>query len=179
MLATGPSNIVGKTTGWVLDSLGIESRWGGRVFLHLSRLALGPTQPQKWVPGLSQGKEWPGMMLTLHASSAVGHERVELYLYSLRGPYILYRASVPVQGCTSSLPLPYVSYSKNLACKCNFKLVKADFVTLHINMCCVYSYTYFQKHCDFEVQKCACLRSVFYRCGCVKLVWLWGKSRVE
>jgi len=31
-------------------------------------------------------------------SSAVGHERVELYLYSTYGPYDLYRASVPVQG---------------------------------------------------------------------------------
>jgi hypothetical protein len=30
-------------------------------------------------------------------SSAVGHERVELYLYSPHGPYGLYRASVPVQ----------------------------------------------------------------------------------
>ena len=33
-------------------------------------------------------------------SSAVGHERVELYRYSPYGPYGLYRASVPVQGCT-------------------------------------------------------------------------------
>jgi len=32
--------------------------------------------------------------------SAVGNERVELYLYSPYGPYGLYRASVPVQGCT-------------------------------------------------------------------------------
>jgi len=32
-------------------------------------------------------------------SSAVGHERVELYLYSPYGPNGLYRASVPVQGC--------------------------------------------------------------------------------
>jgi len=31
-------------------------------------------------------------------SSAVGHERVELYLYSPCGPYGLYRASVLVQG---------------------------------------------------------------------------------
>jgi len=37
--------------------------------------------------------------------SAVGHERVELYLYSPYGPYGLYRASVPVQGCTLPLPL--------------------------------------------------------------------------
>jgi hypothetical protein len=36
-------------------------------------------------------------------SSAVVKERVELYLYSPYGPYDLYRASVPVQGCT----LPY------------------------------------------------------------------------
>jgi len=38
-------------------------------------------------------------------SSAVGHERVELYLYSPYGPYGLYRASVPVQGWT------FLSYS--------------------------------------------------------------------
>jgi hypothetical protein len=31
-------------------------------------------------------------------SNAVGHERVDLYLYSPYGPYCLYRASVPVQG---------------------------------------------------------------------------------
>jgi len=39
-------------------------------------------------------------------SSAVGHERVELYLYSPYGPYGLYRASVPVQGCT--LPVFFI-----------------------------------------------------------------------
>jgi len=31
-------------------------------------------------------------------SSAVGHERVELYLYSPYAPYGLYRASVPEEG---------------------------------------------------------------------------------
>jgi hypothetical protein len=34
-----------------------------------------------------------------------GHERVQLYLYSIYGPYGLYRASVPVHGCTLPLPL--------------------------------------------------------------------------
>jgi hypothetical protein len=47
--------------------------------------------------------------LTLHPpSSAVGHERVQLYLYSPYGLYDLYTASMPVQGCT--LPFSYVSH---------------------------------------------------------------------
>jgi len=49
------------------------------------------------------GKERPGRDTDPSpTSSAVGHERVELYLYSPYGPYGLYRASVPVQGW----PLP-------------------------------------------------------------------------
>ena len=36
-------------------------------------------------------------------SSAVGHERVELYLYSPYGTYGLYRASVPVQRVTFTI----------------------------------------------------------------------------
>ena len=47
------------------------------------------------------GKERPGRDTDPSPpSSGVGHERVELYLYSTYGPYGLYRASVPVQGCT-------------------------------------------------------------------------------
>ena len=47
----------------------------------------------------SGGKERPGRDADPSpASSAVGHERVQLYLYSPYGPYGLYRASVPVQG---------------------------------------------------------------------------------
>jgi len=38
-------------------------------------------------------------------SGAEVKERVELYLYSPYGPYGLYRASVPVQGCTMHLLL--------------------------------------------------------------------------
>jgi len=41
--------------GYGLDGKGIESRWG-RNFSHLTRPALGSTQPAvQWVPGLSRG----------------------------------------------------------------------------------------------------------------------------
>ena len=57
----GPGSSVSIATGYRLDGPGIKSRWG-RDFLHLSRPALGPTQPPvQWVPGLYQGgKERPG-----------------------------------------------------------------------------------------------------------------------
>jgi len=52
-----------------------------------------------------------GVTLTPHPpSSAVGQERVELYLYSPHGPYGLYRASVPVEGC--ALPVPYIVFDR-------------------------------------------------------------------
>jgi len=45
-----------------------------------------------------EGKERPGRDADPSPpSGAVGHERVELYIYSPYGPYGLYRASVPVQ----------------------------------------------------------------------------------
>jgi hypothetical protein len=56
----GAGSIVGIATGYGRHGPGIESQWG-RDFLHLSRPALGPTQPPvQWVLGLSEGKRWPG-----------------------------------------------------------------------------------------------------------------------
>jgi hypothetical protein len=51
----GPGSVVGIATVYELDGLGIESRCR-RDFLHLSRPALGPTQPPvQWVLLLSRG----------------------------------------------------------------------------------------------------------------------------
>ena len=78
----------------------------------------------QWVPGLSRGKEWPGRDADpTPPSSAVGHERVELYLYSPYGPYGLYRASVPVQGCT--LPPPF--YLDDLEPELRFKFCQKGY----------------------------------------------------
>ena len=50
-------------------------------------------------------KSGRGVTLTFPPFYSRSHKTVELYLYCPYGPYGLYRASVPVQGCT--LPLPY------------------------------------------------------------------------
>jgi hypothetical protein len=59
-LKIGPGSSDGMASRYGMDGPGIESQWG-RDFPHLSKPALGPTQPPvKWVPGLSCGKERPG-----------------------------------------------------------------------------------------------------------------------
>jgi hypothetical protein len=94
-------------TFYGLDVPGIESRWG-EIFRTCPDRPWGPPSSLYngyWVfsgskkrPRLDSDRSLP--------SRAVGHERVELYLFSPYGPYGLYRVSVPAQGCT----LPYFTF---------------------------------------------------------------------
>ena len=58
----GRDSAVDVATRYGLGGPGIKSRWG-RDFPHMTRPALGPSQPPKqWVPVLSGGKAagaWP------------------------------------------------------------------------------------------------------------------------
>jgi hypothetical protein len=98
----GPDSSVDIATGYGLDGPRIESRWAARFS---ARVQTGPgvypascTMDTRSFPG---GKKRPERDVDPSPpSSAVGHERVELYLYSPYGPCGLYRVSVPVQGCT-------------------------------------------------------------------------------
>ena len=96
----GRDSSVGIATGYGMDGPGIES-WLEARFSALVQTDPG-THPASCIMGtgfFSGGKERPGRDADPSPpSSAVGNERVELYLYSVYGPYGLYRASVPVQG---------------------------------------------------------------------------------
>jgi len=64
-----------------VDGLWIET-WWGRVFLHPSRPALGPTQPPvQWVLGLSRGKA-AGVALTTHPHIVPWLKEEKRYLLS-------------------------------------------------------------------------------------------------
>jgi hypothetical protein len=98
----GRVGVVGIATGYGLEGPGIESRWGARFSAPVQT---GPgAHPASCTTGTGSflgGKKRPGRdAYPSPPSSATGHERIELYLYSPYGPYGLYRASVPVQGCT-------------------------------------------------------------------------------
>ena len=78
------------------DRIPVEARFSAPVLTGPGAHPASCTMGTGSFPG---GKERPGRdAVSSPPSSAVGQERVVLYLYSPYGPYGLYRASVPVQG---------------------------------------------------------------------------------
>jgi hypothetical protein len=116
-----PGNIPGTHFCWYSDWLR-AGRSGGRILVGGEIFRTCPDRPcgppsllyngYQVFPG---GKKRPGRDADPSPPfSVVGHERVELYLYSPYRPYGLYRASVPVQGC--SLPFSHFRLSRPLGC---------------------------------------------------------------
>ena len=93
-------------TGWTVRG----SNPGGARFSAAVQIGPG-AHPASFTMGtwsFPEAKSGRGVTLSPHPFQCCGHERVELYLYSPYGSYGLYRASVPVQGCTLPLPYPYM-----------------------------------------------------------------------
>jgi hypothetical protein len=125
VLKCGPGSVVGIATGYGLDGLGIESRWGARFS--------SPVQTGHWAHPASctigtgsfpRVKSGRGVMLTPHPLLVPWSRRVELYLYSPCGSYGLYRASVPVQGYT----LPLLTYVLRCVVRRRLNTRCADFI---------------------------------------------------
>ena len=96
----GPGSSVGIATelraGWSRDRIPVGARFSTPVQTGRGAHPASCTVGTESFLVVESG--W-GVTLTPHPpSSAVGHGRVKLYLYSLYGPYGLYRASVPAQG---------------------------------------------------------------------------------
>ena len=89
-------------TGWRVRG---SNPGGGEIFCTCSDRPWGPASLlYNGYRVFPRGKERPGRDADPSSpSSAVGQENVQLYFYSPYGPYGLYRASVPVQGCTLHL----------------------------------------------------------------------------
>jgi len=91
-----PGSVVGIANGYGLDGQGIESRWEARFSAPVQTGMGGP--PSLLYNGYRVflgGKERPRCDADPSTpSSAVGHERVELYLYSPYGPYGLYKGAL-------------------------------------------------------------------------------------
>ena len=109
----GPGSVVGIATGYKLDGPGIESR-RGKIFCTCSDRPWGPPSllynGYRVFPG---GKERLGRDTDPSPpSNAVGHERVELYLYSPYGPYGLYRAYSACTRVTFTFTTAVIYFSK-------------------------------------------------------------------
>ena len=104
----GSCCVVAKTAGYELDGPGSNPSVGEIFCTFPDRPWSPPSLLYNGYRVFPGGKKLSGCDVNPSPPpSAVGHERVELYLYPPYGPYGLYRASVSVQGCT--LPFTYLT----------------------------------------------------------------------
>jgi len=80
-------------------------------------------------------KSGRGVTLTPHPFYCRGQDRVELYLYLPYGPYGLYRASVPVQGCTLPYFFYFTLYHSGLACELRCTTYYSDDINISHDCC--------------------------------------------
>ena len=136
----GPGSIVIIATGYRMDGPGIKS-WWGRDFLHLSRLALGPTQPPvQWVPGSFPGvKSSRGMALT---------PQPLLVSWSRKGRAIPLRplwAIRPVQSLSACTRVHFTFFFPLLLFNSGFVYIDVavhnkKYITSDHNMCLIHSH---------------------------------------
>jgi hypothetical protein len=121
MFRRGPDSVVGIATGYGLDGPGIESRWGARYFAPVQT---GPgTHPASCTMGTGsfpRVKSGRSVTLTPHPLLVPWLRKGRAIPLLPYGPYGLYRASVPVQGCT----LPYLMFRFFLFWKNLIKIFK-------------------------------------------------------
>ena len=118
-------------TGCGLDGPGIESRWG-RDFPHLSRPALGPTQPPvQWIPGFFRGKERPGRDADFSTPSSA----VVMKGYSYTStppvgrtactePQCLYKGALYIILIWKGVPCSFSKLCSTICCYFEFRLLR-------------------------------------------------------
>ena len=105
MLYGGPVSVVGIATCYGLDGPGIESRWGARFSASVQTGPAAHPASCKMATGSFPGvKSGRGVTLTPHPLLVPWPRKCGTIPLLPYGPYGLYRASVPVHGCT----LPYL-----------------------------------------------------------------------
>ena len=149
-----PQSVQRPATGWTVRGSNLG---GGRYFPHLSRPALGHTQPPvKWVLGLSRGKERPErdadpsplLLLWSRKGRAIS-------LFPLRGPRACTEPQCRYKGAL------YLLLLKLIHCK-NSVLSEIDFTEIYTSIS-NYVASLEIRLLDFKLSRCCdCLYSFFW-----------------